>query len=93
MDGLLIGQMEYIKEKLQIVCSVTETSCLVNISGLVPLKMMRCKKTFATLLRNRSKIDIIPTIDFLEILLVSAKRDEIATAIQDHQVAMENGHN
>ena len=44
MDGLLIGQMKYIREKSQILYSVTETSCFTNISGLVPLKMMRCKK-------------------------------------------------
>jgi len=93
MDGLLIEQMEYTRGKSQILCSMTETNCFVNISGLVPLKMMRCKKPITALVRKRSKIDVIPTINFLEILLVSAKRDEIATAIQDHQVVMENGHN
>jgi len=56
MDGLLIGQMKYIREKSQILYSVTETNCFVNISGLVPLKMMRCKKPITAFVHKRSRL-------------------------------------
>jgi len=42
------------------------------------------KKLDTALVRKQSIIDAIANIDFLEILPVSVKRDEIATAIQDH---------
>jgi len=56
MDGLLIGQMEYIREKSQILYSVTETNYFTNISGLVPLKMMRCKKPITAFVLKRSRL-------------------------------------
>ena len=42
------------------------------------------KKLDTALVRKQSIIDAIANIDFLEILPVSVKRDEIATVIQDH---------
>ena len=36
MGGLLFGQMEYIKEKSQILCPLTGTNCFTNTSSLVP---------------------------------------------------------
>ncbi|MEE8234109.1 MAG: hypothetical protein V3R41_05470 [Gammaproteobacteria bacterium] len=42
------------------------------------------KKLDTALVRKQSKIDVIANIDFPEILPVSVKRNEIATAIQDH---------
>jgi len=42
------------------------------------------KKLDAALVRKQSIIDAIANIDFLEILPVSVKRNEITTAIKDH---------
>ena len=44
------------------------------------------KKVEAALSRKQSKIDTLPSIVFPEILPVSAKREEIAAAIQNNQV-------
>jgi len=44
------------------------------------------KKVEAALTRKQSKIDALPSIVFPEILPVSAKREEIAAAIQNNQV-------
>ncbi|MCH8263256.1 MAG: hypothetical protein IIA77_09495 [Proteobacteria bacterium] len=42
------------------------------------------KNLDAALVRKQSIIDAIANIDFLEILPVSVKRNEITTAIKDH---------